>query len=59
MRVSTSLQKHCNKKQETEESILRLHGYIYYQGTYTPQVSDRLRAGNKKGAGFLPFTGVR
>ena len=31
---------------------MKLCGYIYHQGTYTPQ------AGNKKGAGFLPFTGV-
>jgi len=50
--ISTFLQKHCNKKQETEECILKLCGYIYHQGTYTPQV------GNEKGAGFLPFTGV-
>ena len=51
--VSTLLQKHCNKKQETEECILKLCGYIYHQGTYTPQ------AGNEKGAGFLPFTGAK
>ena len=59
--VSTLLQKHCNsvlyplegyKKQETEECILKLCGYIYHQGTYTPQ------AGSEKGAGFLLFTGV-
>ena len=50
--VSTLLQKHCDKKQETEECILKLCGYIYHQGTYTPQ------AGNKKGTGFLPFIGV-
>ena len=50
--VSTLLQKHYNKKQETEECILKLCGYIYHQGTYTPQ------AGNEKGAGFFPFTGV-
>jgi len=50
--VSTLLQKHCNKKQQTEECILKLCGYICHQGTYTPQ------AGNEKGAGFLPFTGV-
>ena len=31
---------------------MKLCGYIYHQGTYTPQ------AGNGKGAGFLPFTGV-
>jgi len=37
---------------------LKLSGYIYHQGTCTPQVSDRLRAGNEKDAGFLPFTGV-
>ena len=49
---STLLQKHCNKKQETKECILKLFGYIYHQGTYTPQ------AGTEKGAGFLPFTGV-
>ena len=49
---STLLQKHCNKKQETEENILKLCGYKYHQGTYTPQ------GGNEKGAGFLPFTGV-
>ena len=55
---STLLQKHCNKKQETKECILKLCGYIYHQGTYTPQVSDRLRAGTEKGAGFLPFTGI-
>ena len=48
---STLLQKHCNKKQETEECILKLCGYIYHQGTYTPQ------AGNEKSAGF--FTGYR
>ena len=30
-----------------------ISGYIYHQGTYTPQ------AGNEKGAAFLPFTGVR
>ena len=50
--ISTLLQKHCNKKQETEECILKLCGYIYHQGTYTPQ------AGSEKGAGVLPFTGV-
>ena len=49
---STLLQKHCNKKQETEECILKIGGYIYHQGTYTPE------AGTEKGAGFLPFTGV-
>jgi len=38
---STLLQKHCNKKQEIEECILKLCGYIYHQGTYTPcGVSD-------------------
>ena len=50
--ISTLLQKHCDIKQETEECILKLCGYIYHQGTYTPQ------AGNKKGTGFLPFIGV-
>jgi len=40
------------KKQETEEYILKLCGYIYHQGTYT------LQAGNENGPGFLPFTGV-
>ena len=34
--ISTLLQKHCNKKQETEECTLKLYGYIYHQGTYTP-----------------------
>jgi len=33
---SILLQKHCNKKQETEEYILKLSGYMYHQGTYTP-----------------------
>ena len=51
--VSTLLQKHCNKKQETEECNLKLFGYLEHQGTYTPQ------AGTEKGAGFLPFTGVK
>jgi len=50
--ISTLLQKHCNKKQETEEYILKLSGYIYHQGIYT------LQADNEKGADFLPFTGV-
>ena len=36
IKVSTLLQKHCNKKQEIEECILKLYGYIYNQGTYTP-----------------------
>jgi len=31
---------------------LKLCGYIYHQGTYTPQ------AGTEKDAGCLPFTGV-
>ena len=33
---STLLQKHCNKKQETEEYILKLCGYIGHHGSYTP-----------------------
>ena len=33
---STLLQKHCNKKQETEECSLKLCGYIDNHGTYTP-----------------------
>ena len=37
---STLLLKHCNKKQETEECILKLYGYIYQQGTYTPQAGN-------------------
>jgi len=37
-RISTLLQKHCNKKQETDECILKLSGYIYHQGTNTPPV---------------------
>jgi len=41
--ISTLLQKYCNKKQETEECILKLCGYIYQQGTYTP-----LRGNDKK-----------
>ena len=41
--VSTLLQNYCNKKQETEECILKLCGYIYRQSTYT------LQAGNEKG----------
>ena len=32
---STLLQKHCNKKQELEECVLKLCGYTYHQGTYT------------------------
>ena len=31
---------------------MKLYGYIYRQGTYTPQ------AGNEEGNGFLLFTGV-
>ena len=31
---------------------MKLYGYIDHQGTCTPQ------AGNEKGTGFLPFTGV-
>ena len=46
IKVSTFLQKLCNKEQETEECILKLGGYIDHQGTYT------LQAGNGKGAGF-------
>jgi len=45
--VSTLLLKHCHKKQETEECNLKICGYIYLQGTYTPQ------AGTEKGAGFF------
>jgi len=33
--ISTLLQKHCSKKQETEECNLKLCGYVYHQGTYT------------------------
>jgi len=33
---STLLQKHCNKKQETQKCILKLCGWKYPQGTYTP-----------------------
>ena len=33
--ISTLLQKHCNKKQETEEFGLKLCGYIDHHGTYT------------------------
>ena len=33
---STLLQKHRNKKQETEECILKICGYIYHHGTYIP-----------------------
>ena len=51
--VSTLLLNFCYNKQETEECSLKFGGYIYHQGTYTPQ------AGNEKDAGFLPFTGVR
>jgi hypothetical protein len=50
---STLLQKPFRKKQETEECVLKLCGYIYHQGTYTRQ------AGTEKGVDFLPFTGVR
>jgi len=50
--ISTLLQKHCNKKQETVEYMLKLCGYIYYQGTYT------LQADNEKGAGCLQFIGI-
>jgi hypothetical protein len=53
MPISTLFQKHCNKKQETEEYILKLYGYTYHQGTYTPHVSDRLRAGPEKSAGIF------
>ena len=49
---STLLLNFCNKKQETEGYCFKLCGYIYHQGTYTPQ------AGSEK-AGFLPFIGVR
>jgi len=45
--VSTLLQKHCNKKQETEECKLKLCGYIYHHGTYTHQ------ADTEKSAGFF------
>jgi len=45
--ISTLLLKHCHKKQETEECNLKICGYIYLQGTYTPQ------AGTEKGAGFF------
>ena len=40
-------------KQETEECSFKLWDYIYYQGTYTPP------AGNEKGAGLLPLTGIK
>jgi len=33
---STLLQKHYNKIQETEQCNLKLRGYTYHQGTYTP-----------------------
>jgi ribosomal protein L37AE/L43A len=33
---STLLQKHYNKIQETEQCNLKLCGYTYHQGTYTP-----------------------
>jgi len=45
--ISTLLQKHCNKKQETQKCILKLCGWKYPQGTYTPQV------GIEKSAGFF------
>jgi len=41
--ISTLLRKHCNKKQETEEGILKLCGYIYHQGIYTPWWGARAR----------------
>ena len=50
--ISTLLQNFCNTKQKIKECILKLCGYIYHQGTYTPQAS------NAKGTGFLAFTGV-
>ena len=43
--LSTLLQKHCNKKQETEEGILKICGYIYHHGTYTHQAGTNKRAG--------------
>ena len=42
---STLRQKHCNKKQEIEECGLKLSGYIYNQGTYTPQADTEKSAG--------------
>jgi len=45
--------KNCHKKQETEKCSLKLCGYIDHQGTYTLQVSDRLRAGTEKSADFF------
>ena len=42
---STLLQKHCNKKQETEECKLKLCGYIYHKGTYTHQAGTEESAG--------------
>jgi len=33
--------------------FFEIMSYIYHQGTYTPQVSGRLRAGSEKGAGFI------
>ena len=45
--VSTLLQKSCRNKQETEECILKLSGYLYRQGTYTQQ------AGTEKSAGVF------
>ena len=39
---STLLQKHCNKKQETQKCILKLCGWKSPQGTYTPLWGVRL-----------------
>jgi hypothetical protein len=52
--ISTLLLNFCHKRQETEECILKLGGYIDYHGTYTLQVSDRLRAGTEMSSGFFP-----
>jgi hypothetical protein len=60
--VSTLPQKHCNKKQETAECVLRLCGYIYYQSTYTPLWGDYINYGlffsKNQSSGFLHLSQV-
>jgi signal peptidase II len=34
--ISTLLRKHCNKKQENKEFLLKLYTCLHHQGTYTP-----------------------
>ena len=54
--VSALFLNFCHRKQETEGCSLKMYGYKDHHGTYTLQVSARLRAGNKKGPGFYRLT---